>query len=255
MLSSSTSRISSGVLLSLVGFLMVIGAGCLPKSEESTAISANDANQDSSLSFAQKMQPVKLPPKESETTAPELKAGTATEQPVNTPPENTMTNDEKKDEEIKGFPGILEPARISKKQGHISTSKGEIVFDLFDSEAPKAVSNFVALAERGYYDGLKFHRVVPGFVIQGGDPRGDGTGGPGYQFEDEKVTRNYDAGIVAMANSGPNTNGSQFFIMLEDNPSLPKLYTVFGKVTKGLDVVQKIAVGDVMSAIKIEPKK
>jgi len=98
---------------------------------------------------------------------------------------------------------------------------------------------------------LTFHRREKGFVIQGGDPNGNGTGGPGYKFVDEPVTREYDRGIVAMANAGPNTNGSQFFIMLANNP-LPKQYTIFGKVISGLDVVDKIKVGDVMELVTIE---
>lgn len=98
---------------------------------------------------------------------------------------------------------------------------------------------------------MTFHRVVPGFVIQGGDPSGNGTGGPGYTFDDEPVTLKYDKGIVAMANAGPNTNGSQFFIMLEDNPTLPPNYTIFGKVIKGQDVVSSIQVGDVMKKVTI----
>ena len=115
---------------------------------------------------------------------------------------------------------------------------------LLPKDAPIAVNNFVFLARQGFYDGLKFHRVVKGFVIQGGDPKGDGSGGPGYKFSDEKVTRNYVAGTLAMANSGPNTNGSQFFITLADLTSkLPKNYTIFGQVTGGQDIVQKI--GDV----------
>jgi len=152
------------------------------------------------------------------------------------------------------FPGVLPEAERIGQQVRIVTEKGEIVFDVFGDEAPKAASNFLALARDGFYDGLTFHRVEPGFVIQGGDPLGNGTGGPGYQFEDEPVTRKYDAGIVAMANAGPNTNGSQFFIMLEDVP-LPPNYTIFGKVTSGMETVRKIAVGDRMISVKVEGKK
>ncbi len=152
------------------------------------------------------------------------------------------------------FPGVLPAERIANKKVTIKTKKGDITFEMFEQEAPKTVSNFVYLADQQYYDNLTFHRVVANFVIQGGDPTGNGTGGPGYKFEDEKVVRNYDQGIVAMANSGPNTNGSQFFIMLDDVP-LPKLYTIFGKVTSGMDVVKKIQVGDVMDTVIVENKK
>ena len=134
----------------------------------------------------------------------------------------------------------------------ITTEKGDIEVDLFDKGAPKTVQNFVDLANKGFYDGVIFHRVIPGFMIQGGDGQYGkkasldanrvGTGGPGYRFEDEPVTGNYSRGTLAMANAGPNTNGSQFFIMHKDY-ALPKNYTIFGQVTKGLDVVDTIAAG------------
>ena len=152
------------------------------------------------------------------------------------------------------FPGVLPAGEISGKQIHMTTSKGEIVFKLYEKDAPKTVSNFVYLTKGGYYDGLTFHRVEPGFVIQGGDPSGNGTGGPGYQFEDEKVTRSYTTGIVAMANAGPDTNGSQFFIMLGDTP-LPPSYSIFGRVISGQEVVDKIAVGDKMIQVTIADRK
>ncbi len=146
------------------------------------------------------------------------------------------------------------PALIENKKAVIQTNKGNIEFEIYP-EATRAASNFVFLANDKFYDGLTFHRVVPGFVIQGGDPSGNGTGGPGYKFADEPVTQKYLKGIVAMANAGPNTNGSQFFIMLEDNPSLPPNYTIFGKVLKGQEVVSQIAVGDVMQSVTIQPLK
>lgn len=151
------------------------------------------------------------------------------------------------------FPGVLPENQITDRQIRMQTSKGEIVFELFEEEAPKTVSNFIYLTKGGYYDGLTFHRRVEGFVIQGGDPVGNGTGGPGYRFEDEPVKRAYDRGIVAMANAGPDTNGSQFFIMLANTP-LPPAYTIFGKVTKGLDVVDKIQIGDAMTSVIVEAK-
>ncbi len=126
----------------------------------------------------------------------------------------------------------------------ISTDKGDIDVDLFTSDAPRAANNFLDLARKGFYDGVIFHRIVPGFVIQGGDPTGTGRGGPGYQFPDEPFKGDYLRGTLAMANAGPNTNGSQFFICLADLAGkLPKNYTIFGQVTKGLDVVDAIAAG------------
>jgi peptidylprolyl isomerase len=126
----------------------------------------------------------------------------------------------------------------------LETSHGTITIELYPEDAPKAVNNFVSLAREGFYDDTVFHRVVKGFVIQGGDPTGTGMGGPGYKFEDEHILKDYDEGVVAMANAGPNTNGSQFFIVLQDMKGrLPKNYTIFGKVTSGMDVVN--AIGEV----------
>ncbi len=152
------------------------------------------------------------------------------------------------------FPGVLAAAQLENKKAVIQTPKGVIEFEIYP-DAPKAASNFIFLASDHFYDGLTFHRVEPGFVIQGGDPLGNGTGNPGYKFEDEAVTGSYDKGVVAMANAGPNTNGSQFFIMIDDHPELPKKYTIFGKVIKGREVVDKIAVGDVMQSVSIQPLK
>ncbi len=124
----------------------------------------------------------------------------------------------------------------------IETSKGTMTAELYVKDAPKTVNNFVFLANEGFYDGVKFHRIIKGFMAQTGDPTGTGAGGPGYKFEDEKNGRNYERGTLAMANSGPNTNGSQFFICHADlSARLPKNYTIFGKVTNGLDVLDKIA--------------
>lgn len=123
----------------------------------------------------------------------------------------------------------------------ISTNFGDIEIELFAAEAPLTVNNFVFLARDDYYDGVIFHRVVPGFVIQGGDPEGTGRGGPGYEFADElNSERPYTRGIVAMANAGPDTNGSQFFVMLAD-VDLPPAYNIFGQVTSGMEVVDAIA--------------
>ncbi len=122
----------------------------------------------------------------------------------------------------------------------IETTAGTMTAELFASEAPRTVNNFVFLAREGFYADVIFHRVISGFMIQGGDPTGSGTGGPGYRFDDEPVARQYLRGTLAMANAGPNTNGSQFFVMHADYP-LPPNYTIFGKLSAGEDVVDAIA--------------
>ena len=133
-----------------------------------------------------------------------------------------------------------------------STPKGDITAVLDPALAPQTVNNFVVNARNGFYDGLTFHRVVPGFVIQGGDPEGTGRGGPGYKFADEPVQGAYTLGAVAMANAGPDTNGSQFFICIEDcQDKLQPLYNLFGYVTSGIEVAQAIAVGDKMNTVTV----
>jgi cyclophilin family peptidyl-prolyl cis-trans isomerase len=122
----------------------------------------------------------------------------------------------------------------------VNTSKGSMTFELFAKEAPLTVNNFVFLAKNNFYNGTIFHRIIRDFMIQGGDPQGTGVGGPGYQFADETITRDYIRGTLAMANAGPNTNGSQFFIMTKEVPLL-KSYTIFGLLTAGDEVLQKIA--------------
>ena len=134
----------------------------------------------------------------------------------------------------------------------IATDRGDIVIALDPARAPKSVNNFVFLARDGFYDGLTFHRVVDDFVIQGGCPEGSGRGGPGYRFDDEPVQGEYAAGAVAMANSGPNTNGSQFFICtVDDRHKLTKSYNLFGQVVKGMDVVGSIRQNDVMRSVSV----
>jgi cyclophilin family peptidyl-prolyl cis-trans isomerase len=124
----------------------------------------------------------------------------------------------------------------------LHTNHGDIAVELHDADAPKTVENFTKLARDGFYDGLAFHRVMPDFMIQGGDPRGDGTGGPGYTFDDEINDHRVERGALAMANAGPNTNGSQFFIVIaEACPWLDGKHTVFGRVTSGMDVVDAIS--------------
>lgn len=154
-----------------------------------------------------------------------------------------------RNKKLSQFPGILKPEILQNKKAMIQTSKGIIQLQIYP-EASMAASNFILLSANGFYDGLTFHRVED-WVIQGGDPTGTGSGGPGYQFPDEPVNREYVRGIVAMANSGPDTNGSQFFILKKDSP-LPPNYTIFGAVISGREVVDKISIGDVMQRVVIQ---
>ncbi len=137
-------------------------------------------------------------------------------------------------------PPAMEIDKTKRYTATLKTDKGEIIIALFADKTPITVNNFISLARKGFYNNTIFHRVIKGFMIQGGDPKGDGTGGPGYQFDDEPFTGDYTRGVVAMANAGPNTNGSQFFIMHADY-DLPKNYVIFGKVQSGLEVVDAIA--------------
>ena len=147
---------------------------------------------------------------------------------------------------------VIDPAK--QYEAVIRTNKGAFRIRLFADAAPKTVNNFVFLARDGFYNGVTFHRVIPNFVAQGGDPTGTGRGGPGYRFEDE-VRGNphrHERGAVSMANAGPNTNGSQFFIVYTPQPHLDGRHTVFGKVIEGMDVVDRLEVGDVMEEVIIE---
>lgn len=139
-------------------------------------------------------------------------------------------------------PGILADEDRLNRSVVIKTDQGDITLELYGKDAPLAVSNFLVLAQTGFYDGVIFHRVIENFMIQGGDPTGTGSGGPGYRFNDELggAHTTYERGTLAMANAGPNTNGSQFFIMHQDT-ALPNLYSVFGRVTAGQDIVDAIA--------------
>ena len=140
-------------------------------------------------------------------------------------------------------------------QARIVTQQGDIVFTFFPEDAPLTVASFIKLARNGFYDGLTFHRVEPGFVIQGGCPLGTGTGGPGYRLKAEFNDQLHEAGAVAMARSqSPDSAGSQFYVCLEDAHFLDHNYTVFGRVTSGLDVARRIKIGDVMKVV-IEPVK
>jgi len=136
---------------------------------------------------------------------------------------------------------------------HFDTDRGPIRIELYPDKAPLTVANFVNLAQRGFYDGLNFHRVINDFMVQGGCPQGTGTGGPGYKFEDEANNGvGHERGVLSMANAGPNTNGSQFFITHVATPWLNGKHTVFGKVVEGMDVVDSIKQGDQIKSLKIE---
>ena len=142
---------------------------------------------------------------------------------------------------------------MSQLTATFDTARGPIKIELYADKAPLTVANFVNLAQRGFYDGLNFHRVIPDFMIQGGCPEGSGRGGPGYRFADE--TNNgvrHERGVLSMANAGPNTNGRQFFITHVPTPHLDGKHTVFGKVLEGLDVVDSVTGGDLINSVKIE---
>ena len=142
---------------------------------------------------------------------------------------------------------------MSQLTATFDTSRGPIKIELYPDKAPLTVANFVNLAKRGFYDGLNFHRVIADFMIQGGCPEGSGRGGPGYRFEDETTNGvRHERGVLSMANAGPNTNGSQFFITHVPTPWLDGKHTVFGKVTEGLDVVDAVKQGDLITKVTIE---
>lgn len=156
-------------------------------------------------------------------------------------------------------PSNEEAQRISGEatglRARVATKHGDVVLEFFPDVAPLTVAAFIKLSRAGFYDGLTFHRVEPGFVVQGGDPSGSGSGGPGYKLKAEFNARPHHKGALAMARaSDPNSAGSQFYICLEDARSLDRNYTVFGQVVSGMDAVQKIRRGDKMEKITIEPK-
>jgi peptidyl-prolyl cis-trans isomerase B (cyclophilin B) len=152
------------------------------------------------------------------------------------------------------FLGLASMAAAAELTAEITTSKGKIVVELEASKTPVTTANFVNLAEKGFYNGITFHRVIPDFMIQGGDPTGTGAGGPGYRFEDEfdPSLRHTGPGILSMANAGPGTNGSQFFITHVATPWLDGKHSVFGRVTSGQDVVNSIVQGDKIVSIAIK---
>jgi peptidyl-prolyl cis-trans isomerase B (cyclophilin B) len=161
-----------------------------------------------------------------------------------------MTNLPPQADEIKGL-----SERANRSQARITTAHGDIVFHFYPDDAPLHSAAFLKLADAGFYDGLKFHRVEPGFVVQGGDPKGDGTGGPGYNLKAEFNPRPHVRGTVAMARSSrPDSAGSQFYICLGDASFLNGQYTVFGQMTEGFDVLDAIKRGDAMISVKTEPR-
>ncbi|MBI2288487.1 MAG: peptidylprolyl isomerase [Chloroflexi bacterium] len=136
----------------------------------------------------------------------------------------------------------------------IETKKGKLVLELFAKDVPRTVNNFVFLAREGFYDGVTFHRVIPDFMAQGGDPTGTGSGGPGYRFADEFTKHGHVTGALSMANAGPNTNGSQFFITYAPQPHLNGKHSVFGQLVEGMDILKKIENGDTITRITIQEK-
>ena len=147
---------------------------------------------------------------------------------------------------------VIDPAKTYTATMH--TDKGDVELELYASDVPKTVNNFVFLAREGFYDGVKFHRVIPGFMAQGGDPTGSGSGGPGYKFADERASNKHQEGTLSMANAGPNTNGSQFFITYAPQPHLDGKHTVFGRVTSGMDAVRALTTnrpGDAIQSVEI----
>lgn len=151
-----------------------------------------------------------------------------------------------------GIQSITDAGEKKSPRAVIEMDAGKIVIEFYEQDAPEAVANFVKLAKRGFYNGLKFHRVEPGFVVQGGDPKGDGSGGPGYTIKDEFNSSKHLTGTVAMARTrAPNSAGSQFYICLGPQPALDSKYTVFGQVVDGMDIVMKIKRGDIMKKVTI----
>lgn len=235
-------------LLGVLLILFIIGAGVYftvnKFKQEVSSVQASPSPSPSDLSFLFNQVPSATPKAQTGTPLQNPKSVQSTPQPAEQLP---LLHNKK----LSQFPGILKPEVLQNKKVVIQTAKGIIEIAIY-ADVPIAASNFILLAANGFYDNLTFHRVESGFVAQGGDPAGNGTGGPGYQFQDENVTREYKKGTVAMANAGPNTNGSQFFIMLADHPELPKQYTIFGQVISGQDVVDKITVGDIMQKVTVQ---
>lgn len=238
-------------LLGLLLILFIIGASSYfaftKFKQEVTSATATPSPSPSGLTFLFETQQPTPQPTKAGVTQPQGPAQ-GPQKPTQTQPTERPLEKVKR---LSSFPGMLSDEVRKNKAAVIETAKGKIIIQVFP-EVPQTSSNFLLLASNGFYDNLTFHRIEKDFVVQGGDPNGNGTGGPGYTFADEQVLKDYTKGTVAMANAGPNTNGSQFFIMLQDHPELPKRYTVFGQVINGMDVVEKITPGDVMQKVVIQ---
>jgi len=233
-------RLSKILLGGTLVLCAIFLSGCFEKKENQESVLRNaeqynikgpeERNQDQGVS-ADKLT-VQTPGGSSQQPAQPEQAAQTAPQPENPINSNNKQQPTMQIDQNKTYSAVLK------------TSEGDITIDLDAKKTPITVNNFVSLAKENFYNGTVFHRVMKDFMIQGGDPKGDGTGGPGYKFADEPIDGEYTRGTVAMANSGPNTNGSQFFIMHKDY-SLPKSYVIFGHVSKGMDTVDKIAEAEV----------
>ncbi len=220
------------VIVLLISGILIYNASTTPK--ETNSVEQTSASQDNLLNLtSQGDQKMPTPTDIQPTSSPDSSStsGPSTAQVI---PFNPMGK-------------TMPPLTIDKTKTYsavLHTTAGDITIQFNASKTPYTVNNFIALANVKFYDNTIFHRVISGFMIQGGDPTGTGSGGPGYRFDDEVIDGEYTRGTVAMANAGANTNGSQFFIMHKD-AALPKNYVIFGKVTKGMDAVDKIATAEV----------
>jgi len=207
----------------------LLGAGCGQAEPETQGMSGDTVAMQYAASQGQPPANTKVdPPAESGQAPSPSDAPTPTTPVTPTPMPEALA-----------FPGVMDAQEVNKKV-RIKTTLGDIVVQVDPDQGPNAASNFVYLVKKGFYNGTIFHRVIPGFMIQGGDPTGTGMSGPGYQFKNDPVKSPYSKGIVAMANAGRDTNGSQFFIMV-DSVGLPPDYSVFGHVVEGQDVADKIS--------------
>lgn len=222
------------IFLTLLVLLLTLITGCSQQQTEGRS----DQADDNSGGVVANMSSADITGQSSSQTEPGSAGG------GNRPSADTGdTNDQTVSNVINNNPSNMPEMIIDQNKTYtalIKTEAGDMEISLNAMETPITANNFVWLAKKGFYDGTIFHRVMKGFMIQGGDPKGDGTGGPGYQFKDEPFTGEYTRGTIAMANAGPDTNGSQFFIMHANYP-LPKNYVIFGQVIKGLDTLDKIA--------------